>query len=202
MVQPTIRREAMANKDQRKVWAKVGENNQRMSAEVASAAPVAQSSTSFARMMEDKGVQERVDQVAKPIQDSYSSTIAKLRERNAVGVIVAVNGQIIWADLFANSALLEKYWPKLVRSYAAESIVAAGRAVPVSVSEAERFLGDLDGKRAVVETEPGVYRHSEISGNDFVVFELTTLLSKSPFDVHIAKLGGVAAAPVIGNFRR
>jgi len=202
MVQPTIRKEAMANKDQNRVWAKVGENNQRMAAEVASAAPLVAGTTSYARVMEDKEVQGRVDRIAKPIQDSYTSTITKLRERNAVGVIVAVNGQIIWADLFANSNLLEKYWPKLVRSYATESIVAAGQGKSISVKDAENFLDELDGKRAVVETEPGIYRQSEITGDDYVVFELTSLLAKSPFDVHVAKLAGTDAAPVIGNMRR
>jgi len=48
----------------------------------------------------------------------------ELRERNAVGVVVAVDGRLIWADLFASTALLEKYWPKLIRSYAAGSLTS------------------------------------------------------------------------------
>ena len=57
------------------------------------------------------------------MQQSYTQLIHQLRDRNAVGVVVAVNGEIIWADIFASPSLLEKYWPKLVRSYAAEAMV-------------------------------------------------------------------------------
>jgi hypothetical protein len=199
MAQPTIRREAMANKNQQGVWDKVAANNAHMASEVPAAGPETRSSTSFATVMADEKVRSRVEEVAKPVRDSYTSTIAKLRDQNAVGVVVAVNGQVIWADIFANSNLLEKYWPKLVRSYAAESLVASGRGKSVGVDAAERFLEELDGRRAVVETEPGVYRHTEISGDDYAVFELTTLLGKGEFEVHIAKLAETELMPVIGN---
>ena len=49
-----------------------------------------------------------------------------------MGVVVAVNGRLIWADVFASTTLLEKYWPKLVRSYAAEAIVARTSLSPSS----------------------------------------------------------------------
>jgi hypothetical protein len=189
----------MANKNQQGVWDKVAANNAHMASEVPAAGPETRSSTSFATVMADEKVRSRVEEVAKPVRDSYTSTIAKLRDQNAVGVVVAVNGQVIWADIFANSNLLEKYWPKLVRSYAAESLVASGRGKSVGVDAAERFLEELDGRRAVVETEPGVYRHTEISGDDYAVFELTTLLGKGEFEVHIAKLAETELMPVIGN---
>jgi hypothetical protein len=44
-----------------------------------------------------------------------------------------------------------------------------------------------------------VYRHTEISGDDYAVFELTTLLGKGEFEVHIAKLAETELMPVIGN---
>jgi hypothetical protein len=36
--------------------------------------------------------------------------------------------------------------------------------------------------------EPGLYRQSEITGNGYRVFELTSLLPKTGFTVHIAKM--------------
>ena len=72
--------------------------------------------------MANDEVKRRVDAVAAPIEQSYLGLMRELRERNAVGVVVAVNGRIIWADMFASTALLEKYWPKLIRSYAAEAL--------------------------------------------------------------------------------
>jgi hypothetical protein len=40
----------------------------------------------------------------------------------------------------------------------------------------------------VVENEPGLFRHSETTGDSFRVFELTSLLPKTGFDLHIAKI--------------
>jgi hypothetical protein len=186
-VQPSVRANAMANKSQQGVWDSVATANQTVTVEAGVAAAP---STSYARTMQSEAATKRVDQVAKPIQDSYSSMISKLREKNAVGVVVAVDGRIIWADLFASPALLERYWPKLIRSYAAEAItMRTNNGAKASSDSAQRFLDDLTGRREVVETEPGIFRHAEISGKDFTVFELTSLLPKTGFPVHIANMG-------------
>jgi hypothetical protein len=39
-----------------------------------------------------------------------------------------------------------------------------------------------------VESEPGVYRNTEMIGPDFDAFILTSLLPKTGFDIHIAKM--------------
>jgi len=111
-----------------------------------------------------------------------------LRDRNAVGVVVAVNGQILWADLFASTDLLDRYWQKLVRSYATEALSEGPRRGKVSQSEAQAFVDELQGRHETADTEPGLYRHVEITGGDYKVFELTSLLPKTGFDVHIAKM--------------
>jgi hypothetical protein len=105
-----------------------------------------------------------------------------------VGVVVALDGRIIWADLFASTPLLEKYWPKLIRSYATEAVAVGKSGANIDVKDAQSFLASLEGRREVVETEPGVYRHTEITGNGFKVFELTSLLPKNAFEIHIAKM--------------
>ena len=119
---------------------------------------------------------------------SYQSLIGHLRDRNAVGVVVAVNGEIVWADIFASTNLLEKYWPKLVRSYAAEAIVTQTGGREVGMTSAQAFLDNREGRRETVENEPGIYRHTEIAGPGFTVFELTSLLPKTGFALHVAKM--------------
>ena len=111
-----------------------------------------------------------------------------MRDKNAVGVVVAVNGEIIWADIFASTNLLEKYWPKLVRSYAAEAIVTKTASHDIGVKSAQEFLENVEGRRETVESEPGLYRHTEITGDGFKAFELTSLLPKTGFDLHVAKM--------------
>ena len=114
--------------------------------------------------------------------------IKQLRDRNAVGVVVSVNGEIIWADLFASSDLLAKYWPKLVRSYAAEAVTSQAKRTSLDETGAQLFLNQLGGRKQVVENEPGLFRHTETTGDSFRVFELTSLLPKTGFDLHIAKI--------------
>jgi len=138
--------------------------------------------------MENKEVAKQVDGIAAPIQRSYQSLIHELRQRNAVGVVVAVNGQIIWADIFASTNLLEKYWPKLVRSYAAEAVEQAHWRGSVSMRAAQEFLDQLGGTHEVADSEPGVYRQTEVTGDGYKVFELTSLLPNTGFDLHISKM--------------
>jgi hypothetical protein len=195
MAQPSVRAKAMADKDQNQVWAEV--RKQQMSVaetvEVTAAAPTQsaqeiRSTSSYARVMENKNVKEQVDQIAKPIEQNYQSLIRQLHDRNAVGVVVAVNGRIIWADVFASTELLEKYWPKLVRSYASEAVVSRAKGGEATTKQAEAFLADMEGRKETIESEPGIYRHTEVNGDGFRAFALTSLLPKTGFDVHVAKM--------------
>ncbi|HTC56231.1 MAG TPA: DUF6569 family protein [Candidatus Sulfotelmatobacter sp.] len=192
MAQPSVRAKAMGDKDQAEVWAEVKKQQQSVAVEVTAAAPAStreiQSTSSYARVMENKDVKEKVDEIAAPIQQNYESLIKQLRDRKAVGVVVAVNGRIIWADVFASTDLLERYWPKLVRSYASEAVVSRAKGGEVSSAQAEAFLADTEGRRETIEIEPGVYRHTEANGDGFKAFALTSLLPKTGFDLHIAKM--------------
>lgn len=192
MVQPSVRAKAMGDKNQQEVWDEVGKQTNAMKVQVASAAPsVAQDMapvSSYAKINENQEVQKYVESVARPIEQSYQSLIHQLRDRNAVGVVVAVNGRIIWADVFASSDLLSKYWPKLVRSYASEAVVTRAKEMEVTTKQADGFLADMDGRKEMIESEPGIYRHTEVTGDGFKAFELTSLLPKTGFEVHVAKM--------------
>jgi len=189
MAQPAVRGKAMAEQDQSQVWAEVGKTKESLSRMASPPAATAiGGTTSYARVMDNKEVKQQVDSVAEPIQHNYQSLIKQLRDQNAVGVVVAVSGQIVWADIFASTNLLEKYWPKLVRSYAAEAIVTKAKGYEVDTKKAQEFLNQLQGRHETVDSEPGLYRHTEISGDGFRAFELMSLLPKTGFDLHIAKM--------------
>jgi len=192
MVQPSVRAKAMGDKNQQEVWDEVGKQTNAMKVQVAGAAPsVAHEMapvSSYAKVNENQEVQKYVESVARPIEQSYQSLIHQLRDRNAVGVVVAVNGRIIWADVFASSDLLTKYWPKLVRSYASEAVVTRAKEMEVTTKQADAFLGDMEGRKEMIESEPGIYRHTEVTGDGFKAFELTSLLPKTGFEVHVAKM--------------
>jgi hypothetical protein len=193
MAQPSVRAKAMGEKDQNQVWAEVRKQQSSIASELAASAPQAstdeiRSTSSYAHVMENKNVKEKIDEVAKPIEQNYQSLIKQLRDRKAVGVVVAVDGRIIWSDVFASTELLEKYWPKLVRSYASEAVVSRAKGGEASRGQAETFLANMDGRKEMIENEPGIYRHTEVNGDGFKAFALMSLLPKTGFDVHVAKM--------------
>jgi hypothetical protein len=202
MLQPSVRMKAMADQDQQKVWDEVGKSRAQMSVAVAAAAPTVSagggggnvdrlelnSTTSYAKARENKAVQAQVESITEPMQKSYESVIKQLRNQNAVGVVVAVKGHIVWADMFASGALLAKYWPKLLESYATEALTMPGTPGEISIKEAERFLLNWQARHEVVDSEPGLYRQRELVGDKFKAFQLTSLLAKEAFDVHLSKM--------------
>jgi hypothetical protein len=189
MAQPSIRRSAMADQDQQKVWSEVQSSASAFAA-VASppAARAIGATSSYAGVMGNEEVKQRVEAVAVPLEQSYQGVMRELSNRNAVGVVVAVNDQVIWADVFANAALLEKYWPKLIRSYAAEALTRPRVPGRPDVKAAQAFLDNFEARRETVESEPGVFRRTELMGEGFTAFELTALLPGTGFDIHIAKM--------------
>jgi len=192
MAQPSVRSKAMGDRNQQEVWDAVNAQKQQMTVAVTAAAPAVAAeigqTSSYAKVNENSEVKKRVDAIAKPIEQGYQSLIHQLRDRDAVGVVVAVNGRVIWADIFASTDLLAKYWPKLVRSYASEAVVTRAKEEDVTVAKAQTFLADREGRREMIESEPGIYRHTEVTGDGFKAFSLTSLLPKTGFDVHVAKM--------------
>lgn len=185
---PNVRKNAMAKQDQQEVWAAVRDSQRKVAANAPAASPEVMSTTSYAGSMGGVTVQREMDKIAVPIQRSYEALLKDLRAKNAVGVVVAVNGRILWADIFASTELLEKYWPKLIRSYVTEAVAQGNNGGKVLESEAQAFIDRLDGTHESADTDPGVYRQAEITGTDYKVFALTSLLPKTDYTVHLAKM--------------
>ena len=204
MAQPSVRSKAMVAQDQRQVWDSVGVANGAIFGAVTghgtNAAPASAGPSSYAKTFDDEKVRKIIAEQAAPLEQSYSSLMKQLRDQHAVGVVVAVGGQLIWADLFASTPLLDKYWPKLVRSYAAEAVTTHTAAKPVSIADAQQFLDKTEGTREMIESEPGVYRQSETIATNFKLFTLATLLPGTGFDLHISKIADTnLTTPEIGK---
>lgn len=184
MAQPSVRMPAMAMKDQHAVWEHVGSAAQSMAVAAPPARTAIQGTTSYAKVMQNPEVEKKVGSVAS----SYDGLLQELKKAGAKGVVVAVNGHITWADMFASTDLLEKYWQKLIRSYAAESLANTSAAEKADQKAAQVFLDQLQGNREVSEMEPGVFRRTEITGEGYKVFTLTSLMAKHDYTVHVAKM--------------
>ena len=184
MAQPSVRMPAMAMRDQHQVWQHVASAAGGMAAAAPQAAPAIGGTTSYAKVMQNPEVEKKVASVAS----DYNSLLSELRKTGAKGMVVAVNGHITWADVFASTDLLEKYWQKLVRSYAAESLTNVSASGQADQKSAQAFLDQLQGTREVTETEPGLFRRTEITGDGYKVFALISLLPKHECTVHMAKM--------------
>jgi len=186
MAQPSVRVPAMAAKNQQEVWNQVAQARDAMQAKSGAVGGVGRPSptTSYATTVAAPQVQGTIDSVA----GSYESMLRELRKADAKGVVVAINGRLVWADLFASDDLLTRYWQKLARSYAAESLTSVGEKGSADQKSAQAFLDRLSGSREVIETEAGLFRRAEVTGDGYKVFTLTALLPKADYDVHIAKM--------------
>lgn len=193
MAQPSVRAKAMADRNQQEVWNEVARSRAGFAAMVPGyEARTIDSSSSYAAAVENGAVKRQLEAIASPLEHSYEKWMQQLRAQHAVGAVIAVNRELIWVDLFASPSLLEKYWPKLIRSYAAEALTPRLsppiEKVRPSQQEAQNFLDRFEGGRENIESEPGVYRNTEILGEDFDAFLLTSLLPNTGFNIHLAKM--------------
>jgi hypothetical protein len=196
MAQPSVRMPVMAARDQLQVWNGVATTAGRMAVAAPQASTEIHGTTSYAKVMQNPEVEKKVASVAA----DYDGLLKELRKVGAKGVVVSINGRITWADVFASTDLLQKYWQKLIRSYAAESLTNTGDARPADQKAAQAFLDRLQGTREVTETEPGLFRRTEITGDGYKVFALTSLLPKYEYTLHLAKMS-YDDSPTIGLYR-
>lgn len=214
MVQPAVRQEAMVAKDQQKVWNSV---NGAISTMATAAAPArggpvggsvsttvqvqpdsiaphgpnpasALPTTSYAKAMQTQAVSVKVDEAAAGLVEKREQALASLRQEHAIGVVVALHGEVIWADIFSDPELLARYWMKLVRSYAAEGLAPARERKTATLADAQQFLDSASHGRETSEGEVGVYRYREVKADGTDSFTLESLLPGTDYDVHMSKL--------------
>lgn len=104
--------------DQREVWSKVAEAQDRLEKNIAAPVKSNKSASSFQLTLESQHLRENT----KPYEDALSPLIDK--HRDAVGYVVAINGKVTSADVYANHSLFRKLWPKLISSAAVEAVGA------------------------------------------------------------------------------
>ncbi len=197
MVQPDVRASAMVEQDQQQVWNSVHGAIAGMAVATVPPAPAASGpvaaprslgTTSYAKAMENSLVSEKVDEAAAPVMGAREQVLAQLRVEHAVGVVVAVRGEIIWADLFASTDLLARYWTKLVRSYAAESLAEGENHAAADVADAQHFLDAPAAGTENSEGEVGIYRYFAFKSSGTETFVLESLLPGAGYNVHISKV--------------
>jgi hypothetical protein len=201
MAQPDVRAPAMAEQNQGMVWDNVRNSNAKAAAQLHGAESTAAAGTSsYAKVFASPPVQRLIAGYGG--EEGQQEILKELRNKAAVGVVVVINGRVVWADVFANPDLLAKYWSKLMSSYVAEAMTAGNTGTAPSLQDAETWMSHMGGNREVAETEPGVYRRTDVTGDGYRVFELVSLLPGTGFPVHLTKIGEASAGSPISEHRQ
>lgn len=172
MALPKIREKAQAKKSQGDVWNAV--------AETVTVTATSSETLTLNSVYQDKRVNTRLDNYGRAFKNKLSAS-------DVVGVVAAVGGKFISADVFASHALFQAYWPKMLKSYALEAVSTIDASKQqVNKLDAEAFLarsqgtGDSDGKQ-------GVYRVTENQSGADASFELQ-YTKKNPTLVHFNRV--------------
>jgi hypothetical protein len=157
MALPNVREKAQAKKSQTEVWGAVSET--------VTVTASASSTSDLNSVYNDKRVNKQLDDYERAFK-------GKMAENNIVGVVAAVGGKIVSADVFGNRSLFQIYWPKMLKSYALEAVsTTTAIARQVSKTDAEAFLARVQGADASGGKE-GVYRLAENQSSADASFEL------------------------------
>jgi hypothetical protein len=193
MVHPSVREQAAVNQSQTDVWDSVQKGTTANVTAAPSAAPriearelndvVASAPTqSYSKIYQHSRVGVSVDSFVDEVQRRFARATSGGKGERIVGVVVAYGGEVAWSDIFASSDLFHHYWTKLLRSYAVEALARPTFREVASRDDADEFLLRLRG-REQVESEPGVYRWSEITEGRLAQIELEALEPK-PMTLH------------------
>jgi len=193
IVHPSVREKAAVDQAQTRVWDAVRSGS---TAAKPAAAPPARITTAelqsaiagnahteaYEKIYQSSAVGVSIDDFVAEVQRRFASATASLKGERVVGVVVAYGGEVAWSDIFASGDLFDHYWHKLLRSYAVEALARPTVRTVASREGASEFLRRLNG-RETMETEPGVYRWSEITEGHLAEIELEAL-SPKPMKLH------------------
>lgn len=101
---------------QEEVWGGVAKAQQDLSTNLGKDVRSKKSESSLLLALEDKDLKKRVKEYADDLNSQMKD------DKDAVGYVFAVNGQINSADIYGNNALFMKQWRKLANSCSTEAI--------------------------------------------------------------------------------
>jgi hypothetical protein len=190
MVHPSVREKAVVDRSQSDVWATVAAGSSQGGA-AGSSAPRAitaeviggviareAQSQSYVKIMQSARVGGQVDSFAEEVARRFARATENFKEEQVVGVVVAYGGEVVWADAFASPVLFNRYWTKLLRSYAVEALARPQGHEHASLQDATEFARPLVGHETV-ESDPGVYRWREVMQGHLAEIYLDSLSGKA-----------------------
>ncbi len=153
---------------QGEVWKEVEQAQRKLGYNTKANVKSPQSESSLQLTLEHKKVQEAVD--------TYIKKIAKAPEekKDAIGYVMAINGKVICADVYASRDLFLKLWPKLLKSCAVEAFADLEKnkkVAPITVEAVKTFLADSEKGKATNQDVNKRVRLITVESRNTVLFE-------------------------------
>ena len=169
---PKLRAAAQDRKEQSAVWSEVSSNNAKLG--------TSNGTDTYQEVYQSK-------KVSGQLNDYVSALGREVLQPGVVGVVVARNGELVWADVFASHSLFARYWPKLLKSYAVDAMADYRREWVPTFDEARRYLNDRRGATTAT-TQQGVYQLFKTENPAFAIFELHDISLVQPRRLHFNKM--------------
>ena len=147
-----LRKTAVMKEGQQNAWAEVRQKNEEMRADTAT--DTIQATYESEKY---KGYESDFLDALRGIPSQHPDT---------VGVVIAIGGEVVSADVFANHSLFARLWPKVLKAAITDAVVA-GTAVVEDNTEARRFLGAA--LAATIQTQENPSQGHEFSLRSDVV---------------------------------
>lgn len=131
---PSVRYAMQVTGEQQPVWNAVGQATNHFSAHTESGTYAALASAPTAQA------------ATLPYATALTVPVQSGTPGRVIGVVAAINGHIVCADLYRDPALFAQMWPSLLRSYALQAAMSRqpGSAAPLRDAEAAHWLAALD----------------------------------------------------------
>jgi hypothetical protein len=191
-----VRGAAKVEDDQQKVWGCVA--TQKDSANKQHLCPNTNSSVN--EMLDAPQVQA--------ISEEYATALVRALDRpenrDAVGMAIVFNGQIEEVNLYPNSALFRKLYPRLIRAYAVQAALLQGQAKgaePLTQTALIQFLQASDAK-SDKKNDLDTHNNVEVKELGDSRFQCTTRYNGQSIHWQLLaknREGGKAGATVLGS---
>ena len=134
-----LRKTAVMKEGQQNAWAEVRQKNEEMRADTAT-------DTIQATYESEK---------YKDFESDFLDALRNVPSLHAdtVGVVIAIGGEVVSADVFANHSLFARLWPKVLKAAITDAVVA-GTAVVEDNTAARMFLGAASKPRSPLRRIP------------------------------------------------
>jgi hypothetical protein len=155
-------------KAQGEVWKEVSEVQGKLSMNAGAPVQGAASASSLQLTLEHKKVQEMIDGYIKALTDLPKD------KKNAIGYVMAINGKVVCADVYASRELFLKLWPKMAKACAVEAFSEMKKDkkfTPATVETVKAFLADSEKGAAKNEDLNKRVRLTTVDSKENVLFE-------------------------------